>query len=165
MFIAQNIEILLKHFNLSIAQLSRDTGISRIKLIRMHQGQKLRFRINDIIILSNYFNVSINNFVLVDLSKRNILSKRNLEKSDFDYIRQFSENFIYLIDNSSLYKLEKSLPISRMTLNRIVRKTKTNFELQTVLTICNYYHLSLDDILKKDLRLKQHKVKRGSNNH
>lgn len=153
MFIAQNITFLLQKFKLTLTQLSKKTGINRTKLIRIQNGQNLRFRLNDIIILCNYFNVSIEDFIMTDINNGYTPCTKKVKTNDFDYINQFSKNFIYLTnrDDVSLYQLEKQLPISRMTLNRLYRNTKGNYELATVLKICEHYHLSIDDILKKDL--------------
>lgn len=161
-FISKNITFLLKHRKLSTTKLSKYTGINRTKLIRMQKGQNLRFRLHDIVILCNYFGVLIQNFISGEMSDQYIPYKKSINIKDYDYITQLSENFIYLTnrDNVSLYQLEQELPISRMTLNRLYRNTKGNYEVTTILKICEYYEITIDDIIKK--KFKKSRYRRSS---
>lgn len=152
-FISKNITFLLKQRKLNITKLSKYTGINRTKLVRMQNGQNLKFRLHDIIILCNYFGVLIQDFISKEISSQYTPHKKKININNYDYVTQLSENFIYLTnrDNVSLYQLEKELPISHMTLKRLYRNTKGNYEVATILKICEYYEITIDNILKKKL--------------
>lgn len=66
---------------------------------------------------------------------------------------EISDNLSYLIStcNKSMRQIGNECNIDYTKLSRIVRKKNKNYFLWDIIKICDYFNVSIDDFVKKDL--------------
>lgn len=152
MYIKKNTNYIIQSKKLSYFKIEKETEISRANVEKLINGKRneKNLTIETVIKLANYFEVSLQDFVLTDLSQ---IDKHKVIFQNTKIHLKANLNYLLKNDGSSARKIELSSGISNGKIQNIIHgKTKQeNLTIETIVKLANYFNLSLDDFVLKDL--------------
>lgn len=164
MWIKKNLTYFLQKYNYSCRKLENEINISRVMTSRIINGKKdeKNLYLKTVIKLANYFEVSLQDFVFADLSQ---IDKH---KAIFQNTKiHLKANLNYLLENDGnpACKIELSSGLSNGMIHNIVhgKAKEENLAIETVVKLANYFNVTLDEFVFKDLSLEESTMKGAKN--
>lgn len=137
MFLSKNIEHLRKRAGISQEELGKQIGVSK-QTVCLYETGRREPRISTLIIIARYFAVSVDDLLVKDLCPAGSALGRNLKylRKKEKYRQEDMAHLLGYRDKSSYCLIENG---------------ETRLSVDNLVNISEFFGVSVDDLLKKDL--------------
>lgn len=135
----RNLKFIRQSKKLSQQEIADKLNIDRSSISRWENGD-MEATISNAILLSKYFNISLNDFIFKDLAAENNVS--NLFSKNLKYLREKR--------NLSKNKLSELIGVNQTTIGRWESKEITP-SIDNAESVAKIFNISISDLLTKDL--------------